>query len=416
MKALAYRVLHRLSLLGLALPVLVSAARLEGQNSRQGVAGGAGGAPGRQWPTASPSALGLNASVLDSLDAEINAGAYGYIDQMLVIRHGTVAFNRSYSHDYAKLYGDSAATRGSLNMHDLTSPFNYYNTWWHPFYRRGDLHSLQSVTKTVTSAVIGAAIARGDFPSIDTPILRYFDTTKVRNIDERKRHITVRHLLTMTGGFDWNESLPYTDPNNTATGLETSADWIAYTIDRPMVREPGTKFNYSSGESALLAHVFRQATGRDVEEYAAQFLFAPLGIDRWFWKRTPSGTADTEGGLYLAAEDLARVWYLYTLDGLWNGTRVVTSAWVKESTSPAISTGTSAASPKYGLKWWLYPDPLDASKFVWSGSGFGGQFPMAFPDLDLVVVFNAWNILPRQSGSLPLRKVQERLAKAVIGR
>ncbi len=406
----ARRVHRLLAALALALPLLGAAARLDAQN------GSRLAAPGRTWPTASPAKLGLNPAVLDSLDAEIRAGKYGYIDRMLVIRHGTKAFDRSYPRDYATIYADSAVTHGPLNMQDFAGQYNYYNTWWHPYYRRGDLHSLQSVTKTVTSAVIGVAVTRGDFPSIDTPILRFFDTTKVRNIDDRKRRITVRHLLTMTGGFDWNESLPYNDPNNTATGLEASSDWIAYTIDRPMMREPGTQFNYSSGESALLAHVFRQATGRDVEEYAAEHLFAPLEIDRWFWKRTPSGTADTEGGLYLAADDLARIWYLFLRDGVWNGTRIVSADWVKQSTTPAVATGTAPTAAKYGLKWWLYPDPLDASKFVWSGSGFGGQFPMAFPDLDLVVVFNAWNILPAQSGSLPLRKVQERLAKAVVRR
>lgn len=401
---------RRLGILALAIPLLGLAVHLDAQSPRATVA------TGQQWPTASPTALGLNPMVLDSLDSEIRAGKYGHIDRMLVIRHGTVAFDRSYANDYATIYGDSAVTRGALNMHDLTSPFNYYNTWWHPYYRRGELHTLQSVTKTVTSAVIGAAVTRGEFPSLDTPILRYFDTTTVRNLDDRKRRITIRHLLTMTGGFSWNESLPYTDPDNTATGLETSADWIAYTIDRPMMREPGTQFNYSSGESALLAHVFRQATGRDVEEYAAQHLFAPLGIDRWFWKRTPSGTADTEGGLYLAADDLARIWYLFLQGGMWNGTRVLSAAWVKESTTPLIATGPAPTAPKYGLKWWLYPDPLNGNAFVWSGSGFGGQFPMAFPELDLVVVFNAWNILPQRSGALPLRKTQERLAKAVVGR
>jgi CubicO group peptidase (beta-lactamase class C family) len=353
--------------------------------------------------------------VLDSIDGEIRAGKYGFIDRLLVIRHGTVAYDLSYVNDYAKAYGDSAKTRNALNAHDLTGPFNYFNTWWHPFYRRGDLHSLQSVTKTVASAIIGSAVTRGDFPSLDTPVLKFFDTTKVANIDDRKRRMTVRHLLTMTGGLDWNENLPYIDPNNTASGLENSADWIAFTINRPMMREPGTQFNYSSGESALLAYVFSQATGRDIEEYGATHLFAPIGITHWFWKRTPSGTVDTEGGLYLEASDLARIWYLFTRGGMWNGTRVVSADWVRQSTSPAIAVAPGPNAPKYGLKWWLYPDPLDATKFVWAGSGFGGQFPMAFPDLDLVVVFNAWNILPGKPG-LPLRKIQERLAKAVTSK
>lgn len=374
-----------------------------------------GSAPKGKWPVASPASVGLNKAVLDSLDAEIAAGKYGFIDRMLVIRHGKVAFDKAYVNDYMKAYGDSAKVKNALNAHDVTGPFNYFNTWWHPYYQRGDLHTLQSVTKTVASAVIGAAVTRGDFPSIDTPVLRFFDTTKVANIDDRKRRMTVRHLMTMTGGIDWNESLPYIDPNNTASGLESSPDWIAFTINRPMMREPGTKFNYSSGESSLLAHVFRQATGTDIEEYAAQHLFAPIGITRWFWKRTPSGTADTEGGLYLEAGDLARIWYLFTQDGMWNGTRVVSADWVKQSVTPAIATGASPNAAQYGLKWWLYRSPVDSTKYVWSGSGFGGQFPMAFPDLDLVVVFNAWNILPRQPG-LPLGKVRERLAKAVVGK
>src|SRR6185436_9996093 len=127
---------------------------------------------------------------------------------------------------------------GALNAHDPTGPYNYFNPWWHPFYRRGDLHTLQSVTKTVTSVAIGVATGRKAFPSLDTPILKFFDTTKVANIDARKRRLTIRHLLTMTAGLSWNEDLPYNDPNNTASVMEASPDWIQYTIDRPMAAEP----------------------------------------------------------------------------------------------------------------------------------------------------------------------------------
>ena len=376
-----------------------------------------GTAPGRTWPTVRPADVGVNASVLDSIDTEIKAGRYGFVDRMLVIRHGRVAYDATYTHDYDKIYGDSAKVTNALNPHDPTGPYNYFSAWWHPWYqnRQGDLHSLQSVTKTVTSVVIGAAVTRGEFPSIDTPILQFFDTSKVANIDDRKRRITIRHLLTMTGGFDWNENLPYIDPNNTGTLMEASYDWVKYMIDRPMAREPGSLFNYSSGETELLAHIFRRATGVDVEEYAARHLFAPLGIERWFWKRTPAGLADTEGGLYLEARDLARIWYLFSRDGLWNGQRVVSSDWVRRSVTPSVTVGTGAGAPKYGFKWWLYPDPIDAGKVVWNGSGFGGQFPMYFPDLDLVAVFYGWNILPGRP-SLPLRRVMERLAKSVTAK
>lgn len=364
------------------------------------------------WPSSTPAAAGINGLVLDSISAEITRGEYGHIDRMLVIRGGKLVFDKAYAQNYDSIYGAEVGTKGSLNGGDLTGPYNYYNPWWHPFYRRGDLHSLQSVTKTVTSVIIGTAIQRGEFPTIDAPVLTFFDTTAVANIDDRKRRLTVRHLLTMTGGFDWDENLPYTDPRNNAVVMEQSRDWVDYVINLPMAREPGAQFNYSSGESELLAHIFRQATGMDVEEYGARHLFAPLGIERWFWKRIPTGLVDTEGGLYLEARDLARIWYLFLQDGKWNGRQVVSKEWVKESVTPAIRVGQRPGAPFYGLKWWLRRDPSDTTKFLWAGSGFGGQFPVVLPEQDMVVVFNGWSILPGEKG-LPLDRLLGRMQRAI---
>jgi len=364
------------------------------------------------WPVTTPAAAGVNKSVLDSISSEIARGDYGYVDRMVVIRGGKLVFDGSYPHDYDAIYRDSARTRNPLNAGDFTGPYNYFNPWWHPYYRRGNLHTLQSVTKTITSVVIGAAVTRRDFPSIDTPVLTFFDSSKVRRIDDRKRRLKVRHLLTMTGGFDWNENLPYIDPRNNAVAMEASHDWVDYTINLPMAREPGSEFNYSSGETQLLAHIFHRATGLDVEEYAARHLFGPLGIERWFWKRTPTGLADTEGGLYLEAHDLAKIWYLFLKNGEWSGKRIVSADWVKSSVAPAIRAENRAGAPHYGLKWWLHRNPADTTRLVWAGSGFGGQIPLAFPERDLVVVFNGWNILPGGK-SLPLRRIMERLVRAV---
>ena len=371
--------------------------------------------PTRGWPVATPQAVGLDAKVLAGLDSEIASGRYGNVDRLLVIRHGRVAFDKSYPHDYDRIYADSVHVTGALNPHDESGPYNYYNPWWHPYYRRGDLHTLQSVTKTITSAIIGVAVTRGDFPSLDTPVLSFFDTTKVANIDDRKRRMTVRHLLTMTAGFDWNEGLSYADPRNTGTQLEESDDWVKFTIDRPMSEEPGTRFNYNSGASELLAYVFRKATKMDVEEYGARHLFAPLGIDRWYWKRIPMGLADTEGGLYLEARDLAKIWYLFLKDGIWDGRQVVSRDWVRRSVTPAIAVSSAPNASRYGLKWWLAPDPRDSTRFIWAGSGFGGQTPLAFPDDDMVVVVNAWNIPPARSG-LPRNVVIARMLAALVDR
>jgi CubicO group peptidase (beta-lactamase class C family) len=367
-------------------------------------------AQSHQWQTATPASVGINAAVLDSIDREIKAGTYNSIDRFVVIRNGKLVYDKSYAWNYDSIYGDSAKVRNPLNANDPTGSYNYFNPWWHPTYRRGDLHSLQSVTKTITSVIYGVARTRGDFPSIDTPALDFFDTTRVKNIDDRKRRMTVRHLLTMSGGIDWNENLPYIDPGNTAVAMEASFDWVEYTINRPMAVEPGSRFLYSSGETELLAHIFRRATGIDIEEYAAKHLFAPLGIERWFWKRTPTGLIDTEGGLYLEAKDLARIWNLWLQNGKVGGKQIISPEWVAESVKPALRVAANAGAPSYGLKWWLYQNPTDTTRFMWGGSGFGGQLPVAIPEKDLVVVFNGWNILPGRRG-LPLGRTMERILR-----
>jgi len=366
--------------------------------------------PTKRWPTASPSAVGLDARVLAALDSEIATGMYGSVDGMLVIRNGKVAYDKSYKVDYDSKYAKEAKEPGALNALDPSGQYNYFNPWWHPFYRRGNLHTLQSVTKTVTSVVIGVATKRKEFPSLDTPVLKFFDTAKVANIDERKRRMTIRHLLTMGDGLDWNENLPYNDPNNSASGMEASFNWVQFVLDRPMAKEPGTVFNYNSGATQLLSHIFRVATGKDVEEYAAKHLFAPLGIERYYWKRTPTGLPDTEGGLYLAAHDLAKIWYLFLRNGTWEKNQILEPEWVKASITPSM---TVSPGVEYGFKWWLFPYSADSSRLAWAGSGFGGQMPIAIQEYDLVVVFTAWNILP-DGPRLRRAIVMERILRAVL--
>ena len=345
--------------------------------------------PVKEWPVATPQSQSMNADSLKAFDDAIASGKYGYVDGMVVTRHGKLLYQKSYEHDYDKIYGDSARKKSGLNAFDTGGPYNYYNPWWHPYYHRGNLHSLQSVTKTITSVIIGVATARKEFPDLSTPVLSFFDTTIIKNIDDRKRRMTIRHLLTMTAGFEWNENLHYSDSRNDCSQMEASFDWIQYVINKPMAIDPGQSFNYNSGASELLSYIFRKATGKDIEEYASEYLFTPLGIDHYFWKRIPTGLVDTEGGLYLSATDLAKIYYLFLKEGSWNGKQLVTKEWVKESISPAITVGQGV---KYGYKWWLY-EYGDNSKFAWTGSGFGGQWPIIIQEYDIVAVFTGWNVI-----------------------
>jgi CubicO group peptidase (beta-lactamase class C family) len=331
--------------------------------------------PTKEWTVVTPQSQSMNADSLRAFDNDITGGKYGNVDGMMITRHGKLIYRKDYKHDYNKIYGDSANKKSALNALDPGGQYNYFNPWWHPFYRREELHTLQSVTKTITSVIIGVAVARSEFPDLSTPVLTFFDTAQVKNIDERKRRMTIRHLLTMSAGFDWNEEIDYNDPRNDCSVMEASFDWIQYVIDKPMADEPGSVFNYNSGASELLAYIFRKATGKDIEEYAAAYLFAPLGITNYFWKRIPTGLADTEGGLYLNIDDLAKIAYLFLREGNWNGKQIVTKEWVKASVTPQIA--------HYGYKWWLYNyNGMQA----WHGSGFGGQFPIIIPEYDIVVV------------------------------
>jgi hypothetical protein len=367
--------------------------------------------PGKSWPVSAPGDLAMDPAELKALDKDLASGKYGYIDHMLVIRHGMAVYDRSYKNNYDTIYHDQARARGPLNP-DLTGPYNYFDPDWHPFYHRGDLHTLQSVTKSMTSVTLGVAMTRNELPglTLETPIIRFFDADKVANLDDRKRRITLRNLLTMTAGFDWNEDLPYSDPKNSGSAMEASTDWVKFVIDRPMAHEPGTVFAYNSGVSELFSYIFKKATGQNIDDYAGKNVFKPLGIQHYHWKRTKMGLADTEGGLYLNPHDLARVGYLFLKGGMWDGKQILSADWIKESVSPSVA---DARGFKYGFQWWLIPHGNSNQSLAWACLGFGGQFLLVVPEYDLVAVFNAWNIesqkhlSPRDALDRVLRAVNE---------
>jgi CubicO group peptidase (beta-lactamase class C family) len=366
--------------------------------------------PAKRWPTATPASVGLDRAPLEELDAEIARGEFGHVNSMLVIRRGKLVFARTYRHDYESMANKSGTEADALRLHDRGGSNNYLNPWWHPYYRRGALHTMQSVTKTVMSATIGVAIARNEFHDPDTPILEFFPGVSVANLDERKRRVTIRHLLTMTAGIEWSEDLPFSDPKNSAHAMERGYDWVRYTMDQPMQHEPGTVFHYSSGASQVLSHIFQQATGHDLEEYAAKHLFTPLGIEEFFWKRTPTGLVNTEGGLYLRPEDLAKIGYLFLRNGVWDGRQIVDAGWVKASVAPAADVPESPGV-KYGYQWWLFEYGGD-SRLAWAAAGWGGQILIAVPEHDLVLVFTGWNILD-ETPKLRHRIALERVLRAV---
>jgi CubicO group peptidase (beta-lactamase class C family) len=350
--------------------------------------------PTKGWPEATPEARGLDPLALASFDGELASGKHGYVDGMLVVRGGAVVFERSYRHDYDRLF----AGKGAPGL------YNYYDPQWHPYWQRGSLHTLQSVSKSVTSTLVGIAIRRGELPGVSVKVMPYFSAYQT-TADPRREAMTLRDMLTMTTGIRWDESsVTYTDPANNCAQMEAKEDWIRYVLDQPMAEAPGKVFVYNSGATQLLSYLIKKVSGQEADDYARQHLFGPLGIE-YAWKRTPQGQADTEGGLYLRPRDLAKLGLLFLKDGVWEGKRILPESWVKDSTT--WHTGTSRGQRGYGYQWWVLSRKGPGTYEAYAALGYGGQFLIVVPELDLVAVFTAWNIYdkPELNASVALERV-----------
>jgi len=347
--------------------------------------------PTRGWPSATPASQGLSPEALDALDRQIRDGVYGYVDRIFVTGHGRAVYDQQYPRDYREISRGRAGTLGCgdgcTGNPGMTGDFNYYDAARHPYYQGRDVHTLQSVTKSIASTIIGIAIHRGEIAGVDRPLLSFFQDRDLSRVDPRLQNATLSDLLTMRSGIEWHEGDRPLDDTNTTVQLEKSEDWIAFTLAQPMDANPGTKWAYNSGGSHLMSGIIRSATGRFIDDYAREYLFGPLGIDDFHWKKTPKGYPDTEGGLYLAADDLARIGYLFLRKGVWNGTRLLPDGWTEAATTRHVRS--AAGGWDYGYQWWITSrNGLD----VWAGRGFGGQLLLVIPDRDIVAVVNAWNI------------------------
>ncbi len=354
--------------------------------------------PAASWPAATPESQGLTSAPFDALDRDIASGVYGNIDRMLVIRNGHAVVNKRYARNYREIsrghngpLGCGEGCTDKAAMHE----FNYYHPNWHPYYQGRDVHTLQSVTKSIAATVIGIALGRGEIARLDVPFLTFFQDRDLSRIDPRLRKATLDDVLTMRSGIEWHESDRPLDATNTTYQLEISKDWIQFTLSQPMDADPGTKWAYNSGGSQLLSGIIRKATGQFIDEYANARLFKPIGIKDFHWKKTPTGHPDTEGGLYLSAEDLARIGYLYLHDGTWDGTRVLPATWVRDATTRHAKG--VAPGWDYGYQWWL---TTRNGADVWAGRGFGGQFLFVIPSREIVAVVQSWNVFGGQSRNL----------------
>lgn len=346
--------------------------------------------PTREWARATPESQQVSPAPWAALDSAIRAGRHGHVDRLLVIRNGFLVLDHAYPRDYAAIAAGRRSVigcgPGACEGYSVAGEYNYFDPVTHPFYRGSEVHSLQSVTKSVMATLVGIALERGEIASLQAPLMDFLRRYEDVRPDPRLERATLHDLLTMRTGVEWHEQDRPLDTTNTTVQLEWSDDWVRFTLSQPMDADPGMKWAYNSGGSHLIGAVLDYATGVHPIEYARRHLFAPLGIRDFHWKLAGGGLPDGEGGLYLSAESLAKIGYLYLRGGMWDGQRILPADFVREAT---WTLATTPSGMGYGFQWWRADrEGLE----VWAGLGFGGQALLVVPSLDLVAVVMGWNV------------------------
>ncbi|HEY8514237.1 MAG TPA: serine hydrolase [Candidatus Binatia bacterium] len=326
---------HRLRALTITLVVFAVAAC--GDSSSGGSSSGLRW-PGEEWFVSTPEAEGMDSTILEG--AREYAFAEGRNTQgVVVVRNGAIV---------AEWYAEGAG------------PTTLATSW--------------SMAKSFAGTLIGIAIDRGDIPSLDVPLTEFFP--QWRGTD--KEGVTLRHLLEMRSGIEWNE---ITD-NIPLYGNNT--DQLTVALNRPQRFAPGTAWNYSSADSMLISGVIEAATGRSAKEYAEEHLLGPIGLPGEWWIDA-SGHALTYCCLDAPTREYARFGLLFARGGEWDGRQVVSREWVEEATRPL------AEAPFYGLHWWSNSNRAmapNAPAELFAARGLHSQDIYVIPSLDLVVVRN----------------------------
>lgn len=314
--------------------------------------------PWRDWPESTPEEQGMSSEVLaEMIDFVLQSEAP--IHSILLVRHGTVVLDVTFD----------------------------------PF-RPGMRHDFASVTKSVTSMVVGAAIQADALPGLDVPI------TEILSLPEVPRapgaDITLRHLLGMRSGLDCG----YRPGEPELDMMRASDDWAAAVLDLPQRTEAGAEFAYCSGNYHVLSAALAAATGRSGSALAKEWIFDPLGIEDFVWPADPRGVTHGWGDLQLRPRDAARLGYLLLNDGTWNGRRILPEGWVAWSTTADLDAG---PGNRYGYGWWQHPG---APAGYYEAIGRGGQRIGVWPAEDLVLVVTAGGAEPGDLGSYFVRAIR----------
>ena len=300
--------------------------------------------PTHGWREAAPEAEGLNSRVLASALATIRA-RHIPVNSLLIERHGAIVLDASF--------------------------FPYTDDHPHPVF---------SVTKSVTSSLVGIALAEGRLSSVNATLASlmpdYLRTAAARE----KSDITLAELLSMTSGVDCSDQ----SGRNFLQQMESSPDWVSFTLNRREAAEPGTHFDYCAGNMHLVSAVITRATGESAADYARARLFEPLGITDVSWPKDSNGVSHGFSDLSLTPRDMAKLGYLWLHHGQWEGRQIIPADYLADALTPHASVEPGV---DYGYGMWIYPSQGHAGGPPdFEANGTGGQRIAVIPSEDMVVV------------------------------
>jgi CubicO group peptidase (beta-lactamase class C family) len=284
----------------------------------------------------------------------------------------------------------TAIKQHDIRTHSLLLVRNGYvilDAYFFPF-DKDNLHDLASVTKSVTSTLVGIAIDQRKVRSVNESVANIFPRRTIANGDERKAKLTLESLLTMTSGLACHPE----ENELTLRQMIISKDWLQFMLDLPMTAEPGQNFVYCSGGMHLLSGVISETTKMSALAFARSSLFEPLGIHDAVWPVDPNGNNHGWGDLHLHPRDMAKLGYLWLNHGMWDGKQIVSTDWVTNSTRVHARTSSNS---DYGYGWWVRPKDK-----LYEAVGRGGQRITVLPELNLVAVMTGGGFEPGDVGAL----------------
>ncbi len=282
----------------------------------------------------------MDGDLMATISATIEAERMTFVRAVLVVRHGYI-------------------------VHE-----GYYNG-----FTADDRDNVRSVTKSVTSTLVGIALANGDLESLDVTIGDFFPEYFEGGANADKRAITVRDLLTMRSGLKWGEANWEVIPL-----WESDLDQMRRILNLPLENTPREVWNYSTADTHLLGGILTRATGMSLLDYANAKLFEPLGITGAEWDTDSQGYNVGGATLSLTPREMAKFGYLYLNNGVWDGEQIVPAAWV------ALSTAVQDDETDYGYLWWRGEREFFGGYPAFAALGYGGDMIFVYPALDLVVV------------------------------